>query len=165
MSSPSPQKGRVAWITMPSPLGTLYLARTQEGLAQVRLADEEGTHRGDDPLLAEAGCQLEQYFAGTRRRFDLPLDMTSAPSTPFQRRVWAATQEISYGTVRSYGEIAEAVGSPRAARAVGQALGRNSLLIIVPCHRVVRSDGGLGGFGAGLDNKRALLTLEGYLQD
>ncbi|MFP3896245.1 MAG: methylated-DNA--[protein]-cysteine S-methyltransferase [Anaerolineales bacterium] len=155
----------VAWTAMPSPLGTLYLARTHEGLAQVRLAEGEGSPMDDDRLLAEARHQLEQYFAGNRRHFDLPLDLTAISATPFQRRVWSATREIPYGTAQSYGELAESIGSPRAARAVGQALGRNPLLIVVPCHRVVRSDGGLGGFGAGLDNKRALLTLEGHLQD
>jgi methylated-DNA-[protein]-cysteine S-methyltransferase len=86
-------------------------------------------------------------------------------STQFQRRVWLATRQIPYGDVRSYGEIARAIDSPHAARAVGQALGRNPLLIVVPCHRVLRSDGDLGGFGAGLGKKRALLTLEGYLED
>lgn len=155
----------IARTTMPSPLGTLCLARTREGLAQVCLADGKEFSLGDDPLLTKARHQLEQYFAGDRQRFDLPLDMTAASPTPFQRRVWSGTQEIPYGAVQSYGKLAEAVGSPRAARAVGQALGRNPLLIVVPCHRILRSDGDLGGFGAGLDNKRALLTLEGYLQD
>ncbi|MEA3407516.1 MAG: methylated-DNA--[protein]-cysteine S-methyltransferase [Chloroflexota bacterium] len=165
MTSASLQEGMVACTTMPSPLGMLCLARSREGLAQVRLANTEAPCGGDDPLLAEARHQLEQYFAGNRRRFDLPLDLRATSSTPFQRRVWQATRQIPYGAVRSYGEIARAIDSPRAARAVGQALGRNPLLIVVPCHRVVRSDGGLGGFGAGLDNKRALLTLEGYLKD
>jgi methylated-DNA-[protein]-cysteine S-methyltransferase len=155
----------VAWTTMPSPLGTLYLARAPEGLAQVRLVDgEEVSCSEDDPLLAEARRQLEQYFAGDLWHFDLPLDLTTGSSTPFQRRVWSTTRQIPYGAVRSYGEIARAIDNPRAARAVGQALGRNPLLIVIPCHRVLRSDGGLGGFGAGLDNKRALLTLEGYLE-
>ena len=102
--------------------------------------------------------QLDGYFAGRRQRFDLPL----APSgTAFQRKVLAALQAIPYGETRSYKEVAAAIGKPRAVRAVGAANGRNPIPIIIPCHRVIGSDGSLTGFGGGLAAKRALLALEG----
>lgn len=112
------------------------------------------------PLLQEAREQLAAYFAGRLRRFDLPL----APrGTPFQLRVWRALQDIPYGRTCSYSELATAVGSPRACRAVGQANGRNPLMIVIPCHRVIAAGGGLGGYSGGLDIKRFLLRLEAGL--
>lgn len=105
--------------------------------------------------------RLRDYFDGRRVNFADRLDMEKA--TRFQRRVWEVTRSIPYGETRSYLWIARRVRSPRAARAVGQALGANPLPIIIPCHRVVSSDGGLGGFGGGLDMKRRLLKMEGRL--
>jgi O-6-methylguanine DNA methyltransferase len=102
--------------------------------------------------------QFIAYFKGQRVIFTERLDLSR--HTPFQRSVWKATQEIPYGKTRSYAEVARIIGKPSAPRAVGQALGRNPLLIIIPCHRVLASDGTLGGFGGGLELKRYLLDLE-----
>jgi O-6-methylguanine DNA methyltransferase len=104
--------------------------------------------------------ELEQYFAGKRRRFDFPLDLRG---TEFQISCWQALVEIPYGETRSYADIARAVGKPNAFRAVGMANNRNPIAIVVPCHRVIASDGGLCGYGGGLDIKRKLLELEGAL--
>ena len=114
----------------------------------------------DDPLLHEAATQLAEYFAGKRRRFDLPLDLHG---TEFQRRVWHALLRIEPGRTASYGDVARAIGSPRAVRAVGAAVGRNPVGVIVPCHRVLGSDGSLTGYAGGLHRKRALLQIEGVL--
>ena len=127
-------------------------------------------HRPDDDELGEletrsreaepfktAAVQLDAYFAGRLTRFDLPL----APvGSVFQQRVWAALQEIPYGQTESYGELAERIGSPGGARAVGLANGKNPITIIIPCHRVVGADGSLTGYGGGLDRKKLLLDLE-----
>ena len=112
----------------------------------------------DDAAFEEIGRQLDEYFAGRRSSFDLPL---SPCGTPFQHRVWDELRRIEPGTTRTYGELAAAVGRPRAARAVGAAIGRNPISVIVPCHRVVGADGSLTGFGGGLERKRYLLALEG----
>ncbi len=109
------------------------------------------------PILRRAAAQLAEYFAGTRTRFDLPL----APvGTEFQRRVWAATSAIKFGETATYGEIARKIGVPNGSRAVGGALNRNPLAIVVPCHRVVGSSGKLTGYDGGVDRKAFLLTLE-----
>jgi len=113
--------------------------------------------------LAESLAQLEAYFAGRLRRFTLELDLSAG--TLFERRVWRAAARIPYGQVMSYGELAARAGSPLGARAVGRALGRNPIAVVVACHRVVQQDGGLGGFSAGLGLKRKLLAHEGYLLD
>ena len=155
-----------------SPLGEVWLAKTMRGLCRVHfglgevdwvemLAREMGSAPRPDPdRFLGISQQFSEYFEGRRRSFNVPLDLTSG--SPFQRRVWAVTRRIPYGQVRSYGEIARAVGASKAARAVGGALGANPVPIVVPCHRVLRTDGTLGGFAAGLEIKRALLTLEGY---
>lgn len=109
------------------------------------------------PILRRAAAQLAEYFAGTRTRFDLPL---ASVGTEFQRRVWAATSAITFGETETYGEIARKIGAPNAARAVGGALNRNPLTIIVPCHRVVGSSGKLTGYDGGVDRKAFLLNLE-----
>ena len=102
--------------------------------------------------------QIGEYFKGVRNSFDIPLDMSLG--TPFQQKVWNATARVSYGEQRSYAWVSQKIGSPQAMRAVGSALGSNPLAIIVPCHRIVRSDGELGGYGGGLALKRRLLRLE-----
>lgn len=117
---------------------------------------DEATTASD--TFADLVERLKQYYRGHKVAFSDKLDLTGA--TPFQRAVWTATQHIPYGETRSYRWVAERIGKPRAARAVGQALGRNPLAILVPCHRVVASDGGLGGFGGGLEMKRRLLQME-----
>lgn len=114
----------------------------------------------ETPLLKEAKKQVDEYLAGTRKEFDLPLLMEG---TPFQQRVWAALQTIPYGETRSYHEIAVLTGNEKAVRAVGSANGRNPIAIIVPCHRVINTGGKLGGYGGGLPLKRQLLELEGAL--
>jgi len=105
--------------------------------------------------------ELEEYFAGRRRRFEISLDWTLIGG--FRRRVLRATSEIPFGGVLSYGEIAAEAGSPRGSRAAGNALGANPIPIVIPCHRVLRSGGALGGYGGGLERKRLLLELEGAL--
>ena len=115
------------------------------------------TAEGDAPLLEAAEDQLREYFAGERTGFDLPLDL---PGSAFQERVWGELARIPYGETISYRELAGRVGVPAGTRAVGRANGSNRLAVIVPCHRVVASDGGLGGYGGGLAAKRFLLDLE-----
>jgi methylated-DNA-[protein]-cysteine S-methyltransferase len=110
------------------------------------------------PVLQGACTQLQQYFASERRTFDLPCDVSAG--TPFQQRVWHSLQSIASGSTRSYASIALASGQPRAVRAVGGAIGRNPISIIIPCHRVVGSNGTLTGYAGGIDRKIALLQLE-----
>lgn len=110
-----------------------------------------------DPLITETARQLEAYFAGRLTDFDLPLEMRG---TPFQLRVWQELRRIPYGRTISYAELACRVGSPKGFRAVGAANGKNPIPIVVPCHRVIESNGGLGGFSCGLAYKRRLLDLE-----
>jgi methylated-DNA-[protein]-cysteine S-methyltransferase len=150
------------WTIVESQVGELLLCGDGQSLTGVHFTPFEppadGDRDDDDPVLAKTRQQLEEYFAGEREDFDLPL----APSgTGFQRRVWAALQEIPYATTTSYGEIARRLelGS-RGARAVGLANGSNPIPIIVPCHRVVGADGSLTGYGGGLDRKRTLLAVE-----
>jgi len=154
-----------AQTTVATPMGPLLLARTDKGLAGAwfeRQKDHPGAlaapMRPDDELLQAAAAQLAGYFSGQRRHFDLPLDLHG---TPFQRSVWLALLRIASGQTQSYGDIARAVGSVKAVRAVGAAVGRNPISVIVPCHRVMGSDGSLTGYAGGLDRKRALLSLEG----
>lgn len=145
-----------------TPLGLLRLVSDGKRLLAIEFEGRHGQpcDDGSDPALAACAAQLSEYFAGERRAFDLPL----APAgTAFQRRVRAALLQIPYGELRSYREIARAIGQPNAVRAVGAANGRNPLPIVVPCHRVVGSDGSLTGFAGGLEVKRRLLELEGAL--
>ena len=150
----------VLYTTCPSPLGQLLLAGDEDALRALHLPNRHA--RGGDWVSAEqpfarAVEQLEEYFAGERRTFQLPL---AASGTPFEEAVWDALSAIPYGETRSYGEVARAVGRPDRARAVGSANARNPLAIIVPCHRVIGSDGSLTGYGGGLERKQALLALE-----
>lgn len=114
----------------------------------------------DHPVLQATAQQLDAYFAGLRQRFDLPLDLSGG--TPFQRAVWQALLTIPFGRHGVYGELARQLGRPQAVRAVGAAVGRNPVSIIVPCHRVIGANGSLTGYAGGLDRKRALLALEGH---
>jgi methylated-DNA-[protein]-cysteine S-methyltransferase len=140
-----------------SPVGPLRLEARDGALVALHLNARPGPEDLDDPVLAEATTQLREYFAGTRTSFDLPLRMHG---NTFEQRVWAALRTIPYGETASYGEIAEQVGAPGAARAVGVANARNPIAIVVPCHRVIGANGKLVGFGGGLPMKRALLDLE-----
>ena len=153
---------KVRFSTMDSPIGPLTLAGTGSALTHLRMAGH--AHEPDrtdcvseDGALADVAEQLEAYFAGSLTEFDLEVRLIG---TEFQRRVWAALQTIPYGETRSYGQIAEQIGAPGASRAVGLANGRNPIGIIIPCHRVIGSSGGLTGYGGGLDRKRTLLCLE-----
>jgi methylated-DNA-[protein]-cysteine S-methyltransferase len=143
-----------------SPIGELLLAGDGESLTRL---DFDPSHvrpgwRREPAAFAEVEDQLDAYFAGELRTFDLAL----APAgTPFQRQVWDALTTIPYGETTSYGELAEAIGRPGSARAVGAANGRNPIAIVVPCHRVIGADRTLTGYAGGLDAKRTLLTLEG----
>jgi methylated-DNA-[protein]-cysteine S-methyltransferase len=153
---------KLKFRTIDSPVGPLTLAGKGRRLMHLRMVDQtyEPSHDGwqaDDDAFRDVVEQVEAYFAGERTKFDVELDMVG---TAFQRRVWAALLTIPYGETRSYGEIARQIGSPGAFRAVGLANGHNPIGIIVPCHRVIGSNGSLTGYGGGLDRKRALLELE-----
>lgn len=113
--------------------------------------------RDSDPVIGQAAAQLDEYFTGRRRAFQLPLDLRG---TPFQQKVWNALLEIPYGETRSYAELARSIGAPKAFRAVGAANGANPIAIVVPCHRVISSGGGVGGYGGGVPLKKRLLALE-----
>ena len=153
-----------AQTTIATPLGALLLVRTAEGLAGAWFEGQRhhplpliAAHRPDDELLRRAAYQIGAYFAGERDRFDLPLDLHG---TAFQRSVWQQLLAIAAAATTSYGAIAKALGSASAVRAVGGAVGRNPISVIVPCHRVVGTDGSLTGYAGGVDRKRALLALE-----
>lgn len=152
-----------------SPVGCLYLARTKHALLRLDftqqgikklLSSGAFTHAGED-IPSDWFRQLREYFDGGRTGFDIPLDLRG---TPFERDVWAALQAIPYGQTKTYAQVAQQAGRPRAVRAVGRANGKNPVAIIVPCHRVVAAHS-LGGYGGGLNIKQALLDIEaGSLQ-
>jgi methylated-DNA-[protein]-cysteine S-methyltransferase len=144
-----------------SPVGPLTLHSNGAALTGVEFHEPRyplaASPRGDDAVLAQARRELDAYFAGKLRAFTVPL----APrGTPFQLKVWMALRAIPYGATRTYGQQANAIGQPKAVRAVGLANGKNPISIIVPCHRVIGANGALTGFGGGLDRKQALLDLE-----
>jgi len=145
-----------------TPIGQLRLLSNGEKLLRIEFEGQHGSDgvRRADPVLEAARRQLREYFAGRRKRFELPL---AVQGTDFQRRVWKSLRQIPFGELRSYRDIADAIGNRKAVRAVGGANGRNPVPIVVPCHRVIGGDGGLTGFGGGLATKRALLDLEGAL--
>lgn len=148
-------------LTIDSPLGPLQLVSDGKHLTAINFPGQQSAaadSASPDRVLRSARGQLKEYFAGQRQRFDLPL---AASGTPFQESVWQALAAIPWGEVRSYRDIAHAVGKPKAVRAVGAANGRNPLPIVVPCHRVIGANGSLTGFGGGLPRKLTLLTLEG----
>lgn len=141
-----------------SPIGDLTLTEEEGALTGLYFGRlSRPGEEGPTALLEETARQLREYFAGQRREFDLPLRLRG---TAFQMQVWQALQVIPYGEVRTYGEIARAIGKPKACRAVGMANHHNPISIIVPCHRVVGAGGSLTGYGGGLENKRFLLELE-----
>lgn len=151
--------------TVDSPIGELRLIATDRDLVAVLWPDDpDGRVRfadelidGSNHILDAAAAQLDEYFAGERRCFDLPLDLRG---TAFQKQVWQALTEIPFGETSTYGKQAAAIGRPRSVRAVGSANGRNPLSIVLPCHRVVGADGSLAGFAGGLGTKRWLLDHE-----
>ena len=172
MTRPAPLRAlEVGFAVVDSPVGTLLLAATDAGLVRLAYVVDR-----PEPVLAELADrvsprlvaralnrfrrELDDYFAGRRQRFEIPLDrqLTSG----WRRRLLAATESIPYGEVATYGEVARLAGRPGAARAAGGALGANPLAIVIPCHRVVAA-AGLGGYGPGVERKRLLLELEGAL--
>lgn len=181
MDSHGQYEQRIVWTVVATGIGPLLLAATRDGLVNVvfhatgtvrdraldRLAARLGTEPVEDPgspLLAEAIRQVEAYFTGKRHDFELPLDWSLISG--FNRQVLRELAcGVPYGTVVGYGDLAGRVGQPGAAQAVGVAMGANPLPVVVPCHRVVESDGGIGGFGGGLETKRKLLALEGVLPE
>jgi methylated-DNA-[protein]-cysteine S-methyltransferase len=164
----------VSYAPADSPFGPLLLAATRRGLVRLAFPEEdidsvlERLARKVSPRIVEATApleparrELEEYFGGARRSFELKLDWTLVGG--FGRRVLRVTSQIPYGGVLSYAEVAADAGSPRGSRAAGNALGANPLPIVIPCHRVLRSGGVLGGYGGGPERKRWLLELEGAL--
>lgn len=143
-----------------SPLGRLRLVSDGHALLRIEFAGQHGSDgtQQDDPVLAQTARQLQEYFSGQRQHFDLPL---GARGTSFQSSVWQALCKIPYGELRSYQDIANSIGKHSAVRAVGAANGRNPIPIVVPCHRVIGSNGRLTGFAGGLPAKQLLLELEG----
>jgi methylated-DNA-[protein]-cysteine S-methyltransferase len=147
------------WDFVPSPLGKLTIAVDAAArLVEIRLREAPPAGRRDPLRCAAIAQQLEQYFAGDRRTFDLEV---RPRGSSFQQRVWLALRKIPWGDVCNYGDIARRIGQPGAARAVGQANGANPIPIVIPCHRVIASDGTIGGYSGGLGIKERLLALEG----
>ncbi|HSZ12857.1 MAG TPA: methylated-DNA--[protein]-cysteine S-methyltransferase [Solirubrobacteraceae bacterium] len=164
----------VTYAPVDSPFGTLLAATTSQGLVRLAFPEEdvdavlEGLARRISPRIVESAAPLEpmrreldEYFSGARREFEMPLDWTLI--SPFGQRVLRITWDIPYGGVLTYAEVASDAGSPRGSRAAGNALGSNPIPIVIPCHRVLRTGGALGGYGGGLERKRWLLELEGAL--
>ncbi|MHB1249046.1 MAG: methylated-DNA--[protein]-cysteine S-methyltransferase [Polaromonas sp.] len=168
----------IVQTTLQSPLGPILVAATSKGLAGLWFIEgqrhlpqelaEAGASAGwpgdpDHPVLKQVSQQLTEYFAGQRSHFEVPLDLTGG--TPFQQSVWQALLAIPYGGSASYGEVSQRIGKPAAVRAVGAAVGRNPVSIIVPCHRVMGADGSLTGYAGGLHRKTALLKLEAVFHE
>jgi methylated-DNA-[protein]-cysteine S-methyltransferase len=170
----------VAYATVDSPFGELLVARTDRGVVRLKLPSHRGNQISDDEALADLAAyvsprvleaparldeerrELEEYFEGKRDRFEVPVDWALTPAG-FRSRALHAVARIPYGETRTYGQIAKQAGNARAFRAAGTACGRNPIPLIVPCHRVVQSGGGVGNYGGGPEMKRALLDLEGSL--
>ena len=159
----------MVYAECPSAQGNLYLATTERGLAGMWFTDQRhlpdvsnwqhAREISQKRIINEALNQLEAYFSGKLKQFDLPLDLSAG--TPFQQAVWQALLTIPFGETTSYGALSSRMGKPQAVRAVGTAIGRNPIGIIVPCHRVVGADGSLTGYAGGLHRKEAFLALEG----
>lgn len=140
-----------------SPFGDMELDYEKDAVTALKMAEKKAAGEAPEGLALAVFQELDEYFQGKRKTFDIPL---RTHGTPFQEKVWAALRAIPYGEVRSYKEVAEAIGHPKAYRAVGMANNANPIFIIVPCHRVIGSDGSLTGYGGGLPMKKALLSLE-----
>lgn len=159
----------MSYAAYSSPLGTIRVVAADNGIARVEIFEEDWENflaqnpdvkEDENPILAEAILQLEEYFHGERKYFDLPLAMGG---TDFRKQVWCALQTIPYGEIRSYAEVAELIGNPKAVRAVGQANKANQLPIIIPCHRVIGKSGKLVGYaGDRTPFQKKLLEMEGY---
>jgi len=147
-----------------SPTGVLRLECNDQYLTGIDWITQVGRRRGKGdhkhPLLDQAALELGEYFAGKRTRFTLPLQPTG---TEFQQSVWQRLQDVDYGKTASYADVARSLHRPSSPRAVGGAVGRNPIVIVIPCHRIIGAKGDLTGFGGGLERKKILLTLEGSL--
>lgn len=167
-------KNSVLYTTMTSPIGTITIAKTSKGVCFIDFGDSTKTlmslrlwsqrwlqqdelMRSDDSSLDDVKSELEEYFAGNRKEFTVPIDLCG---TPFQKMVWQELLKIPYGETRAYKDIAMAIDAPKAVRAIGGANHNNPIPIIVPCHRVIGSNGALVGYGGGLSIKEELLALE-----
>ncbi|QVQ25744.1 methylated-DNA--[protein]-cysteine S-methyltransferase [Achromobacter deleyi] len=162
---PADPQEPIAYRDMPTPLGEMRLVASPKGLRGAWFTDQEllpsaegWTHTESDPILEQARRELDEWFAGKRRKFDVALDPVG---TTFQHKVWHALCALDFGALTSYGELARTVERPKGAQAVGGAVGRNPIIIIIPCHRVIGADTSLTGFGGGLPRKQALLAHEG----
>lgn len=140
-----------------SPLGIIQIEVSEKGVRKIFFTNKKIDQQVSTAITKKAIEQLSEHFSGKRTKFNLPLDVSG---TDFQKAVWSATAEIPFGETVSYGDVAKRIGKPLASRAVGSALGKNKIGIVVPCHRVLASDGSLGGFAWGLDCKKKLLSLE-----
>lgn len=140
-----------------SPFGNMELSYEEGAVTALKMAGKEAEGKAPEGLALKVFRELDEYFQGRRKTFDFPC---RTHGTAFQEKVWAALREIPYGEMRSYRDIAEAIGHPKAYRAVGMASNANPLFIIIPCHRVIGADGSLTGYGGGLPMKKALLMLE-----
>ena len=162
----TPPPRLVTYRRVDSPIGQLLLAATERGLVYLAFANEDhdavlaklAAVPGDSPVLAQAATELAEYFAGRRRTFAVLVD--DHLSTGFRKQIQDLLPRIDYGATQTYKQLAEAAGNPRAVRAVGTACAANPVPIIVPCHRVLRSDGSLGGYRGGVEAKEMLLSLE-----
>lgn len=156
------------YITINTPVGILAIAESDGFITHISIYDEKccmefknmGAMEGSTSVLRKAAMQLKEYFDGNRKEFDLPLN---PQGTEFQKKDWKALTEIPYGTTVSYKDIAEKIGCPKGFRAVGMANNRNPIMIVIPCHRVIGSDGSLVGYEGGIHIKEALLKLEGAI--
>ena len=161
----------IVYAEFSSAQGNVYLAATKRGLAGMWFTDqrhlpdvsawEQIDNASQQRVLKETQRQLQAYFAGQLRQFDIPLDLSAG--TAFQQSVWQALLAIPFGKTTSYGALSRSIGKPLAVRAVGTAIGRNPIGVIVPCHRVIGADGSLTGYAGGLHRKEAFLKLEGAL--
>ncbi|GHV64782.1 methylated-DNA--protein-cysteine methyltransferase [Bacteroidia bacterium] len=151
-----------AFYTYHTPIGYITITANEKAVVKIAFGkkeggEQEGSEQKETSQLKIASTQIEEYFAGKRRVFDFPIQ---PKGTPFQLQVWAALRQIPYGQTRSYKQIAEAIGHPKACRAVGMANNKNPLPIVVPCHRVIGADGKLVGYAGGLEVKKKMLELE-----
>lgn len=150
----------ISKLTIETPIGLLEITATNEAIVGVKPVDHEENAAGDavaNDLAQKCKTELEEYFAGKRKSFDLPL---KSEGTDFQKQVWEQLKCIPYGETRTYGEVAEMMGKPKASRAIGMANHHNPILILVPCHRVIGADGSLTGYAAGIEAKKYLLEFE-----
>ncbi|MBC6368774.1 methylated-DNA--[protein]-cysteine S-methyltransferase [Algoriphagus sp. AK58] len=142
-----------------SPFGNILLESREGCLSRLQFTEEQTDDEMLDQVLLSAKEQLEEYFAGKRKNFDMPIGLGG---TDFQRKVWMEVAKIPFGQTTTYMKLSQKLGNPAAIRAVGAAIGANPILVILPCHRILGSDGSLTGYAGGLDRKKALLELEGH---